>query len=495
MSLSDELQAMQSTAARGHNLVLVTPPAPAYSAPALAGLLGRLAGTADVALVLCPSAQLDEWSGLATLLSVGTGIGIQAAHGTARAQRRLKEGALQLLVAAPDTALALVRRSALKVEALVGIVLAFPEAYESDEALSALMQDLPKDAQRIVVTAAGERQQTFVERYARKALTLGGLGPDATAPPAVGPVRTVSVPWHQRVSALADVVELLDPHSVAVWAADRSRAAEITRVIGDAAGGLVVATEDAPAAELVIAFDLPTLGRLTQLLAVAKEVVLLVPPGAEGYVERIAAPRRALRLPGLLEAATHAAAAHRAAIQKALESTAPEHALLVLAPLFERYDPSLVAATLYDLWLNAASAAPTALPDIPATAKLYVNVGKQDGATANDLVAVLTKDVRLDKAKIGRIELRDAYSLVEVPATEAERIAAAMNGMTVRRKRLSVRVDRGPSRPPERGSDRGGERGAGRPTDRGPARPGARGPARPGGSRPPSRGPATPRKP
>ena len=32
------------TAARGHNLVLVAPPAPAYAVPALAGMLSRLGG-------------------------------------------------------------------------------------------------------------------------------------------------------------------------------------------------------------------------------------------------------------------------------------------------------------------------------------------------------------------------------------------------------------------------------------------------------------------
>ena len=35
------------------------------------------------------------------------------------------------------------------------------------------MQDLPKEAQRIVITAAPERAADLVERYARRALTLG----------------------------------------------------------------------------------------------------------------------------------------------------------------------------------------------------------------------------------------------------------------------------------------------------------------------------------
>ena len=61
----------------------------------------------------------------------------------------------------------------------------------------------------------------------------------------------------------------------------------------------------------------------------------------------------------------------------------------------------------------------------------------------NDLVAVLTKDVRLERAKIGRVELRDAFSLVELPAQDAERVASALNGTTIRRRRITARVDRG----------------------------------------------------
>ena len=87
------------------------------------------------------------------------------------------------------------------------------------------------------------------------------------------------------------------------------------------------------------------------------------------------------------------------------------------------------------------------MPDVPATSKIFVGIGKKDGATVNDLVAVLTKEVRVDRTRIGRVELKDAYALVEIPAQEAERIAGALNGTTIRRKRVTARVDRGPARP------------------------------------------------
>jgi hypothetical protein len=442
------------TAARGHNLVAVLPPAAVYGVPALAGLLGRL-GPGRRALLLAPAAQLAEWGGAAHQLTAGTGLRIQVAHGTARAMRRLKGDGVELLIATPDTALALHKRSALGMDHLVGVLLAWPESWEDPASLAPLMQDLAKEAQRIVVTASAAGAAELVERYARRALTLGGQ--EGPAPEPVGPVRTASVAWERRAAALSDLVELLDPASLVIWTADRGHHEEIGRHVAAGDTEVQVVTGDAPRAALVVAFDPPSPERLRQLLT-AGDVVLLAPPDVAGYLERIAAPRRPVRLPGLLDSVTTEAGARRAAIVRTLETGRPDRALLTLAPLFERHDPAAVAAALYELWTTAGAGVPAPLPDIPAIARVYVGVGKKDGATANDLVAVLTKDVRYDRQKIGRVELRDAFSLVEIPAQDAERVAAALNGVTIRRKRVSARVDRGAARPAKPA------RPAGRPT-------------------------------
>ena len=429
------------TAARGHNLVAFTPPVPAYAAPALAGLLSRL-GDGRRALLLSPAGQLDEWGALAHDLGREAGLRVQVAHGTARAQRRLRDGAVDLLIANPETALTLLRRSALPVDSLAGVLLAWPENWDDEDSITPLMQDLPKDVQRLIYTSAPERVEALVERYARKALTIG---PRASEGVPVGPVRTVSVSWARRVSALAELEELLDPASLVIWTVDRSYHGAISKAVGLTEPELQLATGDAPAAGTIIAFDLPSRERLRQLLE-AGDVVMLVPPGTERYAARTAEPRRPLQLPGTADDVTNAAANQRATIVRALETGKPDRALLTLAPLFERHDPAAVAAALYELWTSAAPAAAPQVPDIQATAKIYVGVGKKDGATANDLVAVLTKELRVEKGKIGRIELREAYSLIEIPAQDAEKVATALNGTTVRRKRVTARVDRGPSR-------------------------------------------------
>ena len=106
-----------------------------------------------------------------------------------------------------------------------------------------------------------------------------------------------------------------------------------------------------------------------------------------------------------------------------------------------------MAAALYQLWSDSPGAAAPVAPAPAASARIYIGLGKKDGANPNELVAVLTKELRVDRTKIGRIELRDSYSLIELPAQEAEQVAASLNGMTIRKKRVLARVDRGPSRP------------------------------------------------
>jgi ATP-dependent RNA helicase DeaD len=443
------------TAARGHNVVVMAPPAPAYAVPVLAGMLSRL-GDGIRGLLLCPEAQLAEWGGLAgTLAAEGTRI--QVARGTARAMRRLKALEVDLLVTAPETALALHRRSALDPDAIGAALLAWPETWESTESLTPLMQDLRKDAQRIICTAALDRTGDLVERYARRALTIGAPPAESETPSPAGPVRTAGVSWERRPQALADLIEILDPASAVIWTVDRSRHADIARALPLGDSGLRLAIGDAPPAALVVAFDPPTPERLRQLLS-AGEVVLLVPPGTAPYVERIASPRRPVQLPGIVDAITAEAADRRATIARTISAERPEAAVLTLAPLFERYDPAVVAAALYQLWTRSVPVAPPA-PEAPATARIYVGIGKKDGATVNDLVAVLTKEVRVDRAKIGRVELRETYALVELPATEAEDIASALSRATIRRKRVMARVDRGPARP----GGAGGKRTAPRP--------------------------------
>jgi ATP-dependent RNA helicase DeaD len=433
------------TTARGHNLVALLPPLPAAATPVAAGLLSRLGAGAGPALLLASDSELEEWGGRLHALAAGSELHIHVARSVGRASRQLRaDRRIDLLVCSPRTALALQARSALRPERLASVVLAWPGGWDSGDDIAEMMQDVPKDAQRVIVGSSSDEIANLAERYARRALEVSAPGMAGPIAPA-GPVRTVSTTWGRRVAALADLLELLDPVSAAIWTLDTGHHAAIRHVVPASDPNVTVTTGDVPRVQVVVAFDPPTPTRLHQLLA-AGEVVTLVPPAAEDYIHRIAATRRPLRLPGALDAATSAAEARRRAIAEVLERGGLDRAFLTLAPLFDRYDGTAVAAALFDLWTSTGTSAATpdaktAPADTGATAKVFVGVGKKHGATVNDLVAVLTKEVRLDKTRIGRVELREGFMLVEVPASEAERVAAGLNGTTIRRTRVVARVD------------------------------------------------------
>ena len=145
-----------ATVARGHNLVALLPPVPAAATPVLAGLLSRLAGETRGMLVAAES-DLDEWAGRLHVLATGSHLHLHVARRAGRAARLLRTApGVDLLVCSPETALALHHRSALRPETLSSVVLAWPGGWGAAESLAEVMQDVPKDAQRIVVGSSGE---------------------------------------------------------------------------------------------------------------------------------------------------------------------------------------------------------------------------------------------------------------------------------------------------------------------------------------------------
>jgi ATP-dependent RNA helicase DeaD len=76
-------------------------------------------------------------------------------------------------------------------------------------------------------------------------------------------------------------------------------------------------------------------------------------------------------------------------------------------------------------------------------AKLYIGLGRSAGIRPADLVGAIANEARINSRDIGAIDIADRFSLVEVPASEANRIIKALHGKSIRGKKLSVRRDRG----------------------------------------------------
>jgi ATP-dependent RNA helicase DeaD len=112
--------------------------------------------------------------------------------------------------------------------------------------------------------------------------------------------------------------------------------------------------------------------------------------------------------------------------------------------------------------------------------RLFVNVGAKDNARPADLVGAFANEGGITRSQIGRVDLRETYSLVEVDARVASEVAAKLTGSTIRGRRVQARLeqDRPPRREHEGGPPRGRDRGPGRP--QGAGRPSGRGPDRGG---------------
>ena len=73
------------------------------------------------------------------------------------------------------------------------------------------------------------------------------------------------------------------------------------------------------------------------------------------------------------------------------------------------------------------AAAPTGAVDA-AQARLFVNLGKKHGVSADDLRGLLAAPLGGDKARIGSVSLRDSHAHVRVPEETVDAIIAGVHG-------------------------------------------------------------------
>lgn len=444
--------------ARHGNAVVATPPSPTHALPALAGVAAAVAASKGRALILAAPALVAPLGQAFAALSQAADLRLITATGPARATRFLTADNLDVLITSPAVALGLHTRSALAIDRITSVTLAWPEDWDGDEAITVLLGELARDAQRVLLTSDLIRVTRLVERHYHRALVVGFPAADAAAE-APRSIRTLPTPWTNRPAALVTLLEALDPASMAVWTVDGGEHSAITNAIAELPGA-ALAGEERPDAALVTCYDLPSPGQLAKIGA-GRDVVLLVPPGGERYAARLAPGSHPVRETGLVDRLRDRDAVLRTEIAAAIKERDLTAASYAVGPLFDRFDPQAVAAACFALWRRdqpgtnpvvaaapvAAEATRTPVGGV-ANAKLWVGVGRRDEATIGDLVAVLIKEVGLTREAVGRIELRETYSLVEVPAADAERVANALSGLTVRRRRLVARVDKGSSGKP-----------------------------------------------
>ena len=491
---------------RGQNAVYVLPYDWASIAHFLGPALDRLDLSEDSIQMLVVTSDADvaaAVTGAVARLADGRGIRVAPATNARRAARLLRAKPAHVVAGAPAELLALVQGATLKLDTVRVVALAWADdilATNAADALETLLGDVPKTAARVIVASESTPAiEALVERYARRARRVTPPAAEGASPI---PIRYVATSPSVRAAALRRLLDQLDPASAAVFV----RSDESERIAGDTLTALGLGGADSPVrvtrttagegTELVVLFDMPANHQELRALVGPNPgaIVALSQPrqlptlralAAGAAVVPIALPDAALRARGRDEAA-------REEIRRELQAGAHGRELLALETLLDEYDGIEIAAATLRLLERARAERTAAVAAVAeqttgtAMTKLFVNVGAKDNARPADLVGAFANEGGITRSQIGRVELRETYSLVEVDARVASDVAAKISGSTIRGRRVQARLEQ--DRPPRRDHEGGPPRGRDRAPGRGPGggrpggRPGGRGPDR-GGSR------------
>lgn len=497
-----------TTVSRGQNVVYVMP----HDWASIAHFLGPALDRVDDAsgdlqlLVITSDAELAAAVAAAAVRILGDRtIDVLAATTSARAARLLHQRPAQVIAGPASVLVELLRGSALKLEGLRAITIAWADELTSPQhatALETLMAELPKESPRTIVTAeVTPGVEELIERYARRARRVLAPANEADQP---ARIEYVSASALSRLAALRRLLDELNPTSALVFARDDSEAPirDLLRSLGYRASDAAIRVGRVadPATEVVILFDLPaSREELREVMGVsAKRVVALAQPRQIASLRVLAAGGTVV--PITLSDATQRAraqdAGERAELREVLDTGQFGRELLALEPLLDEFDGIEIAAAALQLLerernVHAANLARAASAGAGAGARmttgaaasgggasgamtrLFVNVGSRDNVRPGDLMGAIANQAGISSADVGKIDLRESHAVVEVSSAVADKVIETLTGTMIRGRRAIARRDEErPARSAAPRGDRGdrGDRGARGSGDRPPRR-------------------------
>jgi ATP-dependent RNA helicase DeaD len=459
---------------QGNNLVLAAGPGSgllvAWGLPLLERIDDSIAAPQVLVLTAAPETADRLAESLARLAAV-RGASVAALGGAWSLPARAR-----ILFATPGDALAEAGSGELSLTEVRVLVVDQAQAIESLhglEEVERVIDYLPAQTQRIVTALPLTAEVSdFVERHVKRALIVPP--PETDRPPQRGSVRFRVTSEPQESAALAVAAELLpdEARHLLMFCRSEDRAADLGDYLtlhGYLAGApgdpetpvwLGVDAMSARAAAkgvegvLVVSCDVPPdpdtldrrhgIGTDGVVLVLPREVAHLKNLGRRTGYGTVPFPPPAGGPPGSV-------ARLRAMLEKALASEDTGPYLSVLEPLFERYDPAEVAAAAVALLhgrtekVEAAAPAPPPRADpgaAPAWAKLFVSVGERDGLRAGDLLGAITGEAGVDGRAVGKIDIHESHTLVEVHDVVARKVIKALNGTTIRGRAVRADFDR-----------------------------------------------------
>jgi ATP-dependent RNA helicase DeaD len=303
------------------------------------------------------------------------------------------------------------------------------------------------------MTRAVER---LVESHARKAINIPAQPADRALAPVPTPAGSLSylvVPVADKPGALARLLRRPREEAPTITARSAARAAEVRRdlelrgfdVSSDEPAARVASGEAARGGR--IAYDVPFDAEALAALNLEHGIVM-IEPAELPHLRSIAAEAGVTLNPvGGTRAVRGSVATYRESVRRAIEEQDLDAQLSLLDPLFEQYSAAEVAAALSAMLRRHPSEiestnADAGAPPPPAFVRLFVSLGQRDNIRPGDLVGAIAGEASIAGDQVGRIDIRDTFSVVEVSAADADRVIRALNGTTLRGRSLRVDYDR-----------------------------------------------------
>jgi len=361
-----------------------------------------------------------------------------AATGLTRTAQLLQAETLTTLVSTPPDVLQLLARSSLDLGKLERIILGWPELLLQqglEDDLDNILAELAA-AQRVVVTTDENGIRDFLERHARRAPLVVASRPPET--PTIS-TRYAVTEFTGLPAAVRAALDTINPNSALIWDPTVDAARDWQEYASNP-GVTIASAPGEQSVDLAIATELPSVEALASLATVAGEVLTLIRAPQLPYLQRITARVRPFRLSSTVDRARDRAARLRDDVRRLIDEDDISDALLTLAPLFDTHDPATVAAALAVRSHDAERPLDSGAA-LPAWVHLHINVGKQDRIGPGDIVGAILNTVGVSKKQIGRVDLRDRFSLIEVRAEIAEQVLRGLHGLLLRGKRVAARID------------------------------------------------------
>jgi hypothetical protein len=427
--------ASRAALSSGKPLVYVAPPA-GWAVRPLLELIPDHTSAGLGTLILVPErlSALDLHTEVVAIPALGPAriaTGIDHTTGLLRDQR------VRTLLATPSMAAGLVRRSAVDPSSVARVIVCWPElhaALDRSADLEAVLGELRQSA-RILVTSQPNASEDFISRYAHRAPSvMAAVLPEDR----LRPIRTAVAAGAALTRMLEAAVDDLQPASTFVWDPSAARA---RRWDGRDPGIHVGSEVGEEPVDLVVAADLPSADALHALQACANRVLVLIRPFQVPYVQKLVTATTSVSLTGEVHRARDWREELQQAVRDRIEARGLDENLLALSPLFEEFDPALVAAALVETAGGDRGDAPPN-PEVALWAHIRIEVGRRDQVRAGDVVGVLLNAVGLPKDHIGRVDLRDTFSIVEVRAESAEKAVRGLTGVNLKGRAIAARFDR-----------------------------------------------------